>query len=110
MRAYHLLLAGLIASAVAGSAWAQSSNGAGKEKAAPSRGIDFNGATGGDHGASAGFDTSGVKGGYSFQGGGLPSTASGVPPLSAPPPSSAIGNGPPGPPPPVRAGITGVQP
>ena len=100
MRAYHLLLAGLIASAVAGSAWAQGASGR-----STTTGIDVNGATGGNRGAPAGFE-SGLKGGYSFQGGGLPGSASSLPPLDAPPPSSATGNGPPGPPGRPTAGIT----
>ncbi|MBN9089477.1 MAG: hypothetical protein J0J01_21410 [Reyranella sp.] len=102
MRTHHLLLAGLIASAVAGSALAQ-----GKADTGSSSGIDVNSATSGNRGASSSFD-SGVKGGYSFQGG-LPFSASGLPSLSPPPPSSATGDGPPGPPGRVRAGITAPE-
>jgi len=102
MRAYPLLLAGLIASGVAGSAWAQSAAGG------STAGIDVNGATGGNRGAPAGFDT-GLKSGYSFQGSGLPGSASSLPSLGAPPPSSAIGNGPPGPPGRPTAGTTAPQ-
>jgi hypothetical protein len=95
MRTHHLLLAGLLASAVAGSAWAQG--------ATP--GI---GATGGSQSPPSGLD-SGLKGSYSFQGGGLATGGSALPALSPPPPSSAIGNGPPGPPGRPTAGTTAPQ-
>lgn len=99
MRTHYLLLAGLLASAVAGSALAQ---GTGKADTVPSKGIDINGATGGDRGASTGFQSG--TAGYSFESGGLGPGASALPPLSPPPPSSAIGNGPPGPPGRARPG------
>ena len=102
MRTPHLLLAAVLASAVAGSAWAQSATGGSGASSIPS----FD--SGSNRGAPAGFE-SGVRGGYSFQGGGLPSSASGLPALTAPPPSSATGNGPPGPPGRPTAGITGPQ-
>jgi len=97
MRTRHLLLAGLLASAVTGSAWAQ----------ATTPGLDPSSPTGATQSPPSGLD-SGLKGGYSFQGG-LATGGSALPPLSPPPPSSAIGNGPPGPPGPVRAGITAPQ-
>lgn len=101
MRTHHLLLAGLLASAVASPAWAQRA--AGGTSATP--GIDVNGASGG---ISPGLE-SGVKGSYSFQSGGLSTGGSALPSLPAPPPSSATGNGPPGPPGRPRAGITAPE-
>lgn len=110
MRAYLLLLVGLITSAAAGSALAQGATGGsfGASKGS-TPGIDVNGATGGNRGASTGFG-SGTNGGYSFQGSGLPSGVSGLPSLGAPPPSSATGTGFGGPPPRPTTGSSGALP